>query len=109
MSMFILPLARWRSGHYRQVLRDGTLKSVFSEMKQDLYYVNLPAGKTFVFWHHLPHGNHTHQHAKTRWSLNVRVKNLFTPYGEKSLGEYFTPWKKSQMTNLVLGEKEFLL
>lgn len=109
MSMFILPLKKWSSYSKKEAIKNSTLKTLMAEFKSDLYYVNMNPGHTFIFWHHLPHGNHTHHKKATRWSLNIRVKNLFTPYGEKAFGEYFIPWKTSEMTSLVLAEKEFFL
>jgi sporadic carbohydrate cluster 2OG-Fe(II) oxygenase len=109
MSMFILPLPAWRNYSKKEEIKNSTLKKILKEINPELYYVKMNAGNTFVFWHHLPHGNHKHQFPKTRWSLNIRVKNLFTPYGEKSFGEYFVPWKKSELTEMVLSEKEFFL
>ena len=29
--------------------------------------------------------------SETRWSMNVRFKGIFTPYGDKKIGEFFEP------------------
>ena len=37
---------------------------------------------------------------ETRFSLNVRVKNLFTPYRGKKLGDFFKIAEISKLANL---------
>ena len=39
----------------------------------------------------LPHGNRVNFEKETRWSLNCRFKGVFTPYGDKKIGEFFEP------------------
>ena len=44
-----------------------------------------------IFDQSLPHGNIVNQELETRWSMNCRFKGIFTPYGDKKLGEFFEP------------------
>ena len=44
-----------------------------------------------IFNQNLIHGNHINKEKNTRWSLNCRFKSIFTPYAEKSIGEFFEP------------------
>ena len=58
-----------------------------------------PAGEALSLYEDLsPKINET---KKTRWSLNIRFKNLFTPFGERNLLDYFEILKTSPITNLL--------
>ena len=48
-------------------------------------------GEVVVFNQALPHGNRVNTENETRWSMNCRFKSVFTPYGDKKLGEFFEP------------------
>ena len=37
---------------------------------------------------------------ETRFSLNCRFKGIFTPYGDKKIGEYFEPITLKPMSRL---------
>ena len=43
---------------------------------------------------------------QTRWSLNFRYKNLFSPYSQKGYLDYFEPVNYSEVTNLVLSNEK---
>ena len=107
MSMFILPLSKWRAEKNKINFTQTTISDLQKKFEKDWHYVNMKPGGVFVFWHHLPHGNHTHHTENTRWSLNIRTKNLFSPYGEKNFGEYFEPWTMSSLSKIVLEEGNF--
>jgi sporadic carbohydrate cluster 2OG-Fe(II) oxygenase len=109
MSMYILPFDKWMDEKNKIDIKNSSINLLLEKWKDKLEYVEMEPGCVYVFWHHLPHGNHTHQLDKTRWSLNIRVKNLFSPYGEKNFGEYFVPWKISPLTEMVLNQGEMFL
>ena len=44
-----------------------------------------------IFNQTLPHGNIKNTEKETRWSMNCRFKSLFSPYGDKKIGEFFEP------------------
>ena len=44
-----------------------------------------------IFNQNLPHGNVVNLESETRWSLNCRFKSVFSPYGDKKIGEFFEP------------------
>ena len=54
-------------------------------------WIEIKAGEVLVFNQNLPHGNRVNKTAETRWSMNCRFKGVFTPYGDKKLGEFFEP------------------
>jgi sporadic carbohydrate cluster 2OG-Fe(II) oxygenase len=91
-SMFILP--KEREGKWRQLMPEYSRRGVtalFADMEKDLRWLDIPYGKVLVFTHTMMHGNHINREPTTRWSINIRFKGLFTPYSDKSLGEFFDP------------------
>lgn len=58
-------------------------------------------GEFIIFWtgafHYIP----INQEKSTRWSINIRYKNTFSPYGKKSYLDYFEPISYSPTTNLA--------
>ena len=48
-------------------------------------------GQVLIFNQSLPHGNRVNRETETRWSLNCRFKNIFSPYGDNKIGEFFEP------------------
>lgn len=101
-SMFLLPLSRLRDRPLEGMKTGATIQDLMARHESDFQYIELEPGQALLFWHHLPHGNTVNREDSTRWSLNMRFKNLFTPYGEKGLGDYFVPWKKSPFTETIL-------
>ncbi|MES2962701.1 MAG: sporadic carbohydrate cluster 2OG-Fe(II) oxygenase [Bdellovibrionota bacterium] len=101
-SMFLLPLSRLRDRPIEGMKSGATIQDLMSRHESDFKYIEMEPGQALLFWHHLPHGNTVNREESTRWSLNMRFKNLFTPYGEKGLGDYFVPWKKGPFTETVL-------
>ena len=65
-------------------------------------YVKMDYGQALLFNPFLLHGNSPNTTNETRWALNVRLKSLFSPYGQKSFGEYFEPLKMSPLTRLAM-------
>ena len=59
-----------------------------------------------LFNQSLPHGNMVNKLDETRWSMNCRFKNLFTPYEDKRIGEFFTPITMRPMTEIGINYKD---
>jgi sporadic carbohydrate cluster 2OG-Fe(II) oxygenase len=64
---------------------------IFNSIKKDLTWINIKYGQILIFNQSLPHGNIVNKENETRISLNCRFKSLFSPYGDKKLGEFFEP------------------
>jgi len=91
-SMYILPTKKFKK--IQKKLFNKKLKSskeVFNLIKKDLIWLNVNYGEVLIFDQSLPHGNIVNNENETRWSINTRFKGLFTPYGDKKLGEFFEP------------------
>lgn len=107
-SMFLLPLSIWKNKNSDWDGKSGDIQMLMKKWKDDFRFIELKPGQALLFWHALPHGNVMNREKSTRWSLNVRFKNIFTPYQEKILGEYFVPWKYGVVTEMALAHGKVL-
>lgn len=105
-NMFILPLPAWRN--CRDLIGDAqNLQQLTETLGDSFHHLNLKPGEALIFWHNLPHGNKINQSQQTHWSINLRLKNIFTPYKEKGLGDYFIPYKLSRFNEFVFKESTY--
>ena len=66
-------------------------EDLYHSIKNDVKWLEVKYGEVLVFDQALPHGNRVNKETETRWSMNCRFKGVFTPYGDKKLGEFFDP------------------
>jgi len=66
----------------------------------------LKFGQALIFWTGLIHCVPENKEKETRWSLNFRFKNTFSPYGTKGFPDYFSVANSSPVTKLALEKKE---
>jgi sporadic carbohydrate cluster 2OG-Fe(II) oxygenase len=66
-------------------------EDLYHAMSKDVKWLDVKYGEVLVFDQALPHGNRVNTETETRWSMNCRFKGVFTPYGDKKLGEFFEP------------------
>ena len=91
-SMFLLPPEadrRWRK-RIHEFEKRGT-EALYQAVEPELEWVDIRFGEVMLFTPTLMHGNRVNREPTTRWSFNIRFKGLFTPYANKTLGEYFAP------------------
>ncbi len=91
-SMFILPANKYKK--FNQILKKRNIndsKKLFEVLKKDLSWINIKYGQVLLFNQTLPHGNIINNTKETRFSLNCRFKSIFSPYGDKKIGEFFEP------------------
>ena len=91
-AMYILPPAADQElrKEFRE-LANGSSEELFQRIKDEVVWIEIKAGEVLVFNQNLPHGNRINRERETRWSMNCRFKGVFTPYGDKKLGEFFEP------------------
>jgi len=53
----------------------------------------------------LPHGNIVNMENETRWTINCRFKGVFTPYGDKKVGEFFEPITLKPISKIAMNYK----
>ncbi len=63
---------------------------------------DVPFGSAIFFWPGLFHGSRINAEPETRWSLNLRYKNLFAPSGLKDPFEFFKVFQLSPIAKLAL-------
>jgi len=91
-SMFLLPRESTRRLGANFKERAGSnSEDLFQAIGSEGIWLEVPYGEVLIFDPGLPHGNRVNQETETRWSMNCRFKGIFTPYGDKKLGEYFDP------------------
>ncbi len=89
-SMFILPSKKYQKLFSNKNLKKiSNSKQLFNHIKKDLKWIKVDYGQLLIFNQSLPHGNVINKETTTRWSFNCRFKSLFSPYGDKKLGEFF--------------------
>ena len=66
-------------------------EELFRKISDKVNFINIKYGQVLIFDQGIPHGNRINKTSETRWSLNCRFKSVFTPYGDKKLGEFFEP------------------
>ena len=91
-SMFLLPPEHAQSLHeHFSDYRGKSSEDLYQDIEANLHWVEINYGEILVFNQNLPHGNRVNEEDETRWSLNCRFKSVFSPYGDKKLGEFFEP------------------
>jgi sporadic carbohydrate cluster 2OG-Fe(II) oxygenase len=91
-SMYILP-----PKFYKQVEKNfskfsgNSSENFFNKIKKNIDWIKINYGEILIFNQALPHGNIVNDEKETRWSMNCRFKSVFSPYGDKKIGEFFEP------------------
>ena len=75
--------------------------------KDKIKWMNLKYGECLLFSSNCLHGNTTNKEKNTRWSINIRYKNLYSPYSQslyndKKLGVFYKNLNTKLMTKFNL-------
>ena len=91
-SMYILPASKYPiiEENFKS-MSDANTDDLFSSIEEDLKFLEIKYGEVLIFNQALPHGNRVNLENESRWSMNCRFKAVFTPYGDKKIGEFFEP------------------
>ena len=102
-SMFYLPFSYSSEINEYLELSKELRKNLQSPefLDKSLEYLSVCPPSVILFSHSIWHGNTVNQTNETRFSLNVRVKNIFTPYRGKKLGDFFKIGELSPLCNLA--------
>ena len=91
-SMYILPQGQSKRVENFFSLRTGaSSEDLYQSISDEVQWLEVKYGEVVIFNQALPHGNRVNTENETRWSMNCRFKSVFTPYGDKKLGEFFEP------------------
>lgn len=104
-SMYILPYGEYRNFEKYYKKRKNKTLDIFKHFQKKFRWLKIDYGQILLFNQSLPHGNIINKEKETRWSMNCRFKNPFTPYSEKRLGEFFIPMKFKPLSELGLKYK----
>jgi len=91
-SMYILP-----PNKYEILIRqfknskNNDSEKIYQVIKDDVNWLDVRYGEVLLFDQSLPHGNRINNEIETRYSMNCRFKSVFSPYGDKKIGEFFEP------------------
>lgn len=69
----------------------GSSEKLYQAIKDEVQWLEVRKDEVLIFDQALPHGNRLNRENETRWSMNCRFKGVFTPYGDKKIGEFFEP------------------
>ena len=91
-SMYILePKKTDKLNNNFKKVAQGSASKLYKNIKNDLTWLDIKFGEILLFNQTRPHGNVVNLEKETRWSMNCRFKSIFSPYGDKKLGEFFEP------------------
>jgi sporadic carbohydrate cluster 2OG-Fe(II) oxygenase len=99
-SMFISDLET--SATAIAALKNGGTYETFCQIVESTAIdLKVPFGSACLFAAGIAHGARTNTTDETRWALNIRYKNLFSPYGDKGLLEFFDILELSPLSNVA--------
>ena len=101
-TMYILPP---KKNNKIVLKKQKNSKKIFKHIKKDLVWPKVKYGEVLIFNQMLAHGNVVNKENETRWSMNCRFKGIFTPYGDKKLGEFFEPITLRKASQIALNFK----
>ncbi|MEI6737345.1 MAG: sporadic carbohydrate cluster 2OG-Fe(II) oxygenase [Pseudomonadota bacterium] len=91
-AMYLLPPKASDELKQQFASRAGnTSEDLYRSIQQEVKFLEVRYGEVLLFDQGLPHGNRVNDETETRWSMNCRFKGVFTPYGDKKIGEFFEP------------------
>lgn len=92
----------------------STFLKIQKENKKYMKWLNVKFGEAILFSPNCLHGNITNFEKTTRWSINIRYKNLYSPYNsifgnEKKIGTFYNIFSPKLITkfNLKYNFNEF--
>jgi sporadic carbohydrate cluster 2OG-Fe(II) oxygenase len=91
-AMYILEQKNYSS--FKKKMNENKYYSsqdIFNLVKNKVRWLTVNYGEFLIFNQGLPHGNIVNIEKETRWSMNCRFKGIFSPYGDKKVGEFFMP------------------
>jgi sporadic carbohydrate cluster 2OG-Fe(II) oxygenase len=105
-SMFILKPSKYQKFEIKFKKNfNKNINTIYNKIKKDLVWVNVKRGEFLLFNQNLPHGNVINLEKDSRWSLNCRFKNIFSPYGDKKIGEFFSPITLRKVSEIGMNYK----
>ena len=83
-----------------------SFKGLMKKNQKKMKWIDVKKGEAIIFSPNCLHGNVINKEKYTRWSINIRYKNLFSPYtnyrNEKQIGSFYKPLTVKGITNFNL-------
>lgn len=91
--------------------KESEWENFISSLSINKKYPKVKYGEALIFMPSIYHGSDTNLTDETRFALNIRFKNLFTPSGKKFPLHFFRPYKVSEFTRFAIdsNKKEILI
>jgi len=91
-TMYLLKPEKYKKIHknFHKYVGQSSL-DFYKSIKNDVEWIKINFGEILIFNQALPHGNIINKESQTRWSMNCRFKSIYSPYGDKKIGEFFEP------------------
>lgn len=102
MNMVFFPMSKTKL--IKKFLLKDDINQTEIAKKYGFKLKNVIYGEYLIFLSKIYHYIPVNLENSTRWSLNFRYKNTFTPYGKKGYLDYFEPINYSKITNAVIDE-----
>ena len=101
-SMYILsPKENDKFNKHNKIFKNSS--QIYDFLKNKLKWISIKKGQILIFNQCLPHGNVVNKENHTRISMNCRFKSVFSPYGDKKIGEFFSPITTRAMTEIAIN------
>lgn len=75
-------------------------RKIYEFLKPYLEWIKIDKNQFLLFNQSLPHGNVVNLENETRVSMNCRFKTIYSPYGDKKIGEFFFPITKRAISDI---------
>ena len=92
----------------KKIKKSKNLKfnDIEKKYRSKMNWISLSEGEGLLFSPNCLHGNVVNKEKYTRWSINVRYKNLYSPYGktknEKNILSFYKPYTLKGITKFNL-------
>jgi sporadic carbohydrate cluster 2OG-Fe(II) oxygenase len=105
-SMYLLPPKETKKivENFSKKKLDNSEK-LYKNIKKKVKWIDINYGQVLIFDQAMPHGNRVNREKETRWSFNCRFKSMFSPYGDKKIGEFFQPITMKPITKKAISFK----
>ncbi len=104
MNMVFFPMKKTKL--VKEFLLKDNINQTEIAKKYGYSLKNVKYGEYLIFLSKIYHYIPVNLEKNTRWSLNFRYKNTFTPYGKKGYLDYFEPINYSKITDAAIDEYE---
>lgn len=102
-SMYILPQKYYDDEDLFKNVKNS--ECLYKKIEGLVEWIEVDYGEILIFNQTLPHGNRLNEENETRWSINCRFKSIYSPYGDKKLGEFFEPITFKPASIIGMGYK----